>query len=119
MRSGVFSGTESSAIGREAINMNGIPDPDDPGRWLVRPWPTNASFCNVVRHFLNVYVWRLVQDTDVRRQLDYFSAYRAALENASTHELTCAADWQWREELLAWWRGAWTCSRRVFAASGR
>ncbi|MBB5158126.1 hypothetical protein [Saccharopolyspora phatthalungensis] len=101
MRSGVFNGTESSVMAGEAINMTGIPDPGDPGRWLVRPWPANASFCEVVRHFLNAYVWRLLQDTDVRRQLDYFSGYRAALENAPTYELTCAADWQWREELLA------------------
>lgn len=80
---------------------SGVRDPDDPGRWLVCPWPTTASFCDVVHHFLIAYVNRLHADSSAARQLAYFRSYEAALRSAPTHELTYAVDWQWRDELLA------------------
>jgi hypothetical protein len=78
----------------------GITDPLDPALWLVRPWPTDASFCEVVGHFLTTYVWRLQSERSVARQLAYFEAYQSALATASTHELTYAADWRWHDDLV-------------------
>jgi hypothetical protein len=77
----------------------GISDPDDPGRWLVRPWPVRASFCEVVHHFLMAYVWRL-EDASTVRQLAYFEGYRAALDAAPADELSHSGAWRWRDELL-------------------
>ncbi len=83
----------------QAALTRGIPDPDHPGRWLVWPWPVQASFCDVVRHFLRAYVPGLLAERGVARQLAYFEGYAAALAVAPTHELTYAADWQWHDEL--------------------
>ncbi|HEX5405526.1 MAG TPA: hypothetical protein VFX16_24895 [Pseudonocardiaceae bacterium] len=80
----------------------GIPDPDQPGLWLVCPWPTTASFREVVRHFVRAYFWQLEGDTSAARQLAYFKGYQAALAAASTHELTYAASWRWHDELMRW-----------------
>lgn len=79
---------------------HGVPDPHDPSRWLVRPWPTSATFCEVVRHFLNAYMWRLQGHASTAQLLAYFKSYQAALHAASTEEPTCVTAWQWRDELL-------------------
>ncbi|MGH7867186.1 MAG: hypothetical protein ACREP9_06025 [Candidatus Dormibacteraceae bacterium] len=79
--------------------ITGIPDPDGSGRWLVRPWPREASFCEITRHFLTAYIWRLQNDTNVARQLAYFQGYHTALQAAPTHELKHDCDWQWRNDL--------------------
>jgi hypothetical protein len=79
----------------------GIIDPDDPSRWLVPPWPVQACFGEVVRHFLMAYMWRLQDNTDVRRQLAYFEGYRAALKAAPMPEVAYPIDKQWQGELLA------------------
>jgi hypothetical protein len=79
----------------------GIPDPDRPSLLLVRPWPIDAGFCDVVRHFRTTYVSGLQGERSVARQLAYFEGYQAALAKASTHELTGAAAWQWHDELSA------------------
>jgi hypothetical protein len=84
-----------------ASPTTGISDPVDPSRWLVRAWPPEASFCDVVRHFLTAYFGWLQSDRSVARQLAYFEGYQAALGTASTHELTDTAAWQWHDELLA------------------
>lgn len=78
----------------------GILDPDDHGRWLVRPWPVDATFGEVVRHFLPAYLYQLQGDTNTARQLAYFEGYQAALTAASTHQLSEPAGWQWRAGLL-------------------
>jgi len=78
----------------------GIPDPDRPALCLVYPWPVDATFGEVVHHFLMTYVLGLQSDSSVARQLAYFQGYQAALAVASTHELTGAAAWQWHDELL-------------------
>jgi hypothetical protein len=78
----------------------GIPDPDDPDHWLVRPWPVRAGFHEVVHHFLMAYTWRL-DSADTVRRLAYFEGYLAALKAAPTAKLTYPADWRWRDELLS------------------
>lgn len=75
----------------------GIANPDKPGHWLVPPWPTKASFSDVVRHFLRFYLWR---DTNTAHLLAYFEGYQAALEAAPTDKLTNPSDRRWHEDLL-------------------
>jgi hypothetical protein len=73
-------------------NTTGIPKPDEPGRWLVPPWPANASFDQIVRHFLN----RTPSSLDnTRHQLAYWDGYRIALASAPTDRL--------RRDGHAWW----------------
>jgi hypothetical protein len=78
----------------------GIADPDRPDLWLVCPWPAQASFCEVVRHFLMAYVYGLQGEQSVARQLAYFEGYDMALKAASTRDLTHEVAWQWRDELM-------------------
>lgn len=79
--------------------VTGIRDPDDPDRWLVLPWPVEAGFCEVVRHFLPAHV-RLLGDKNTARQLAYFEGYQAALLAASTDDLQHPTAWEWRDDLL-------------------
>lgn len=74
----------------------GIPHPDKPGQWLVPPWPTNASFCDVVRHFLRHHLWR---DTNTAHLLAFFEGYQAALDGAPIDELRYAGHWRWFEDM--------------------
>jgi hypothetical protein len=78
----------------------GIPDPDKPDFWLVTPWASGATFCEVVRHFLTAYVWWLQSETSTARLLAYFKGYAAALDAAPRRELTDAAAWHWHDELV-------------------
>jgi hypothetical protein len=78
----------------------GIPDPDDPGRWLVRPWPVSAGFCEVVRHFVMASFSGIYDSSSTIRRLVYFEGYQAALSTASNHELTDPGAWQWHDELV-------------------
>jgi hypothetical protein len=79
--------------------VNGIRDPDDPDRWLVPPWPIDAGFCEMVRHFLPAHV-RLLGDTRVARQVAYFEGYQAALLAAPTDDLRHPTARKGRDELL-------------------
>lgn len=81
-------------------HTSGIRDPENADVWLVRPWPVDAGFCAVVRHFLTAYVWPLRGDQNTARQLAYFEGYQAALLAASTDELRDQAGLRWRDELL-------------------
>jgi hypothetical protein len=74
----------------------GIPNPDTPGRWLVSPWGAEASFHDVVRHFLRSFPWYGASTT---HYLAYYRGYQTAIEAAPTHELTHPHDWQWYEDL--------------------
>jgi hypothetical protein len=74
----------------------GIANPDRPGHWLVPPWPTGASFSDVVRHFLRFTLWRT---TSTAHLLAYFEGYQAALESAPADELTYAFYRRWRADL--------------------
>lgn len=78
----------------------GIPDPLDPARWLVWPWPADANFNGVVRHFLTVYVGRLQGERSTARQLAYWEAHQAALKEAPTHELTGPGAWHWHDDMV-------------------
>jgi hypothetical protein len=78
----------------------GIPDPEDPSRWLVWPWRLGAGFCDVVRHFLTVYVGSLQGDRNTARQLAYWEGYQTALTAASTDELTHAAALHWHADMV-------------------
>ena len=78
----------------------GIRDPENPDRWLVWPWPAEAGFCEVVRHFL-ASVWPLFRDTNPARQLAYYEGYQAALLAASTDDLHGPGAMEWRDELLS------------------
>ena len=78
----------------------GIRDPENPDHWLVWPWPDEAGFCEVVRHFLNA-CWPLLGDSDPARQLAYYEGYQAALLAASTEYLHGPGAWEWRDGLLA------------------
>jgi hypothetical protein len=74
----------------------GIANPDKPGHWLVPPWPTKASFSDVVRHFMRFFLWR---STNTAHLLAYFEGYQAALETAPTDELTYESDQRWCADL--------------------
>lgn len=57
-------------------HRTGIPHPDLPGNWLVSPWPRDASFTDVVRHFLRSEPW---DRTNSAHLSAYYLGYRAAL----------------------------------------
>ena len=84
--------TTSSADG-------GIRDPDDSGRWLVRPWSATASFHEILQHFTSCSVWTSPHWWNADQQLAFFEGYLSAMEAAPKHELTHVCDWQWYEEL--------------------
>jgi hypothetical protein len=78
----------------------GIRDPKNPSVWLVWPWPVDAGFGDVVRHFLT-YFWPLSGDSDPARQLAYYEGYQAALLAAPTDGVRGPGALEWRDELLA------------------
>lgn len=78
----------------------GIPDPLDPTLWLVRPWPVDAGFCHVVRHFLTIYVGRLQGERSTARQLAYWEGYQQALKTAPTDELTGPGAGHWHDDMV-------------------
>ena len=85
----------------DTVNLTpGIPDPDRPDRWLVRPWPVDTRFCGVVRHFLSTYVGWLQGERSVARQLAYWEAYQEALKSALTDELDGPGAWHWHDDLV-------------------
>ena len=71
----------------------GIRYPDKPRYWLVPPWPADASFSDVVRHFLNHHLlWR---KPNTAYLLAYFEGYEAALEAAPPDEPANAFHRRW------------------------
>lgn len=74
----------------------GIPHPDGPGYWLVPPWATDATFGDVVRHFLRFRVW---DDTNTAHLLAYYEGYDAAIDAATTDESRCPGRERWRQDL--------------------
>jgi hypothetical protein len=77
-------------------NANGVRSARHPDRWLVPPWPTGASLCTVVRHFLSHRPRHDATDAD---QLAYYTAYLAAIEAAPKQELTHPCHRRWYDEL--------------------
>jgi hypothetical protein len=70
----------------------GIPYPDMPGDWLVPPWPTSATFSDVVRHFASHHQLR---NTNTTHLVAYFEGFQAALEAAPADEWTDALHLRW------------------------
>jgi hypothetical protein len=73
--------------------MTGVRDPEDPDRWLVAPWPADASFGDVVGHFDRAGTTQLHPDTSAACLLAFHEGLRAALAAAPTGEFTDQADW--------------------------
>lgn len=78
----------------------GILDPVRPDRWLVPPWPVDAGFGAVVRHFLMSFPWPLSDDSHPARHQAYFADYQAALLAAPTDDLHGPGALERRDELL-------------------
>lgn len=78
----------------------GVDDPLDPNWRLVGPWPVDASFNDVVRHFTRVYLGRLQGERNTTRQLAYWEAYQDALKVAPTDGLTGAGAWHWHDDMV-------------------
>jgi hypothetical protein len=96
----------------------GILDPDDPGRWLVCPWPARATFCEVVDYFMMAGLWRGFSDVSVASRLAYYEGYQAALRAAPTDDLVHSVAWEWRDELLTCIDGRVAHYRAEHAAAG-
>jgi hypothetical protein len=76
----------------------GIRNPDKPGHWLVPPWPADASFNDVVRHFLRFHPWG---NTKTAHLLAYFEGYEAALDAASIDQLASEHHQRWCADVVA------------------
>jgi hypothetical protein len=63
--------------------------------------PGHDQHGDVVRHFLNAYVWWLLGDTSTSRQLAYFEGCQAALDAVSIDEPQDSAASPGRNELRA------------------
>lgn len=70
----------------------GIPNPDKPGHWLVPPWAKDASFCDVVLHFLRFDPW---DNTNTAHLRAYYEGYQRALDAAPANELEYAGNRRW------------------------
>lgn len=70
----------------------GVPNPDDPGDWLVPPWPSDATFSEVVGHFM---AHHMLRSTNTTHLVTYFEGYQAALETAPADEWTDASHLRW------------------------
>lgn len=76
----------------------GVPNPEQPGHWLVTPWPQGASYCTVVGHFLR-WLPHHSEWTNAGLMVRYYRAFQAALDVAPTHELIYACDRSWAEQM--------------------
>lgn len=95
----------------------GLRNPDKRDLWLVPPWPRNASYCTVVRHFLR---WQPWNTRSARIMLVYFRAYQAALELAPAHALSDPAGLAWRAEMrscIGWCISVYEAPRQLREAS--
>ena len=76
----------------------GVRDPDDPTKWLVFPWPVDATFSEVVEHFHYQSVctmWTLTSQPTPEQVATYYLALDAALDVASTPRLLANVDDHW------------------------
>ena len=74
----------------------GISDPGKPDLWLVPPWPVDAGFGEVVRHFMRFHLWG---DHDTAHWLAFYEGYAAGLDAAPTHDLTDALALRWADDM--------------------
>ncbi len=80
--------------------MTGVRDPEDPDRWLVAPWPADASVGVVVQHFDRASSTQFHAGTSAVCLLAFHEGLRAALAAAPTEEFTDQADWDRRGYML-------------------
>jgi hypothetical protein len=78
----------------------GVPDPENPGQWLVSPWPPDAGFWDVVEHFQRASLMRLPHEDGTPCQWAFHEGLRAALVVAPTTEIEHPAQWYWCGHLL-------------------
>jgi hypothetical protein len=65
----------------------GVRDPEEPDQWLVEPWPADASFDEVARHFLVASTTHAATCTSIACLLVFHESLQAALAAAPTEEL--------------------------------
>jgi hypothetical protein len=70
----------------------GVPIPDKPGHWLVPPWPTEATFSDIVGHFVSHHQLR---NANTAHLVAYFEGFQAALEAAPVDEWTGPSHLRW------------------------
>lgn len=70
----------------------GISNPDRPDHWLVPPWPDDAAFSDVIRHFLRFHPWRAASSAHL---VAYFEGYAAALDAAPADEVVSEFHRRW------------------------
>jgi hypothetical protein len=79
----------------------GVRDPEDPDRWLVAPWPADASVGAVLQHFHQVSSTQFDAATSNARLLAFHEGLYAALESAPTGEFTDQTDEDRRSYILS------------------
>ena len=78
----------------------GVRDPENPDRWLVAPWPVDASFGDVVQHFDQASTTQFHAGAGTACLLAFHEGLRAALAASPTGEFTDQADRDRRGYLL-------------------
>ena len=81
----------------DAPAQPGIRHPDDPGRWLVPPWPTDASARELVQHFQR---FQPAIHAVSAIQAAYYSRYAAELAAVPSGELADGLSYKRYGELL-------------------
>jgi hypothetical protein len=79
----------------------GVRDPEEPDRWLVAPWPANASLWDVAQHFQQVTSTQFGTDTSNARLLAFHEGLYAALESAPTDEFADQTELDRRSYVLS------------------
>jgi hypothetical protein len=79
----------------------GVRDPEDLDRWLVSPWPADASLWDVVQHFQRVSSTQLDADTSNARLLAFHEGLYAALAVAPTEEFANQTELDRRSYILS------------------
>ncbi len=75
----------------------GIANPDKPGQWIVPPWAADASFHELVTHFLRFYPW---SNDNTGQLLAFYRGYLSALDSAAPpDENACPSYVRWRKDL--------------------
>jgi hypothetical protein len=82
------------------VTGTGVRDPEDPDRWLVSPWPADASVGDVVQHFGQVNATQFHAGTSAARLLAFHEGLRAALAAAPIGDFADQAGWDRRSYLL-------------------
>ena len=78
----------------------GVRDPEEPGRWLVEPWPADTSFGDVLEHFQRASLARLPSDGSLDRLLAFHQGLRAAPAATPIGDVTDQDRVGWCEDLL-------------------